>query len=143
MKMIKLITPIGMLITVALLAIYAAYAFWTAYVHVEYLPDYVDEAWIYGLLGALSLVACYGTAMLRPWSQYLVYVLTALFITGWCYSVYSGAAVGYFGVSFSSRTLVAQALAPGLVLVALSCLASWYVFSHFRGARPTGGQLDD
>src|SRR5262245_44830999 len=93
-KMVKLITPIGMLITVALLAIYAAYAFWTAYVHIEYLPDYADEAWIYGSLGALSLVACYGTAMLRPWSQYLVYVLTALFIAGWCYSVYSGAAVG-------------------------------------------------
>ena len=63
--MVKLITPIGMLITVALLALYAVYAFWTAY---------VDKSWIYGFLGVLSLVACYGTAMLRAgrsgWSMY-------------------------------------------------------------------------
>jgi hypothetical protein len=141
--MVKLITPIGMLITVALLAIYAAYAFWTAYVHIEYLPDHLDEAWIYGSLGALSLVACYGTAMLRPWSRYLVYVLTALFIAGWCYSVYSGAAVGYFSVFVPSRVLVAKALAPGLALVVLSCLASLYVFNHFRGARLRVSQLAD
>ena len=121
--MVKLITPIGMLITVALLAIYAAYAFWTVY---------VDQSWIYGLLGGLALVACYGTAMLRPWSRYLVYVLTALFIAAWFYSVYSGASVGYFDFFFSSRLLAAKALAPGFALVLLSCAASWIAFSHFR-----------
>ena len=124
-KMVKLITPIGMLITVALLAIYAAYALWTAY---------LDESWIYGLLGALALVACCGTAMLRAWSQYLVYLLTALFIAAWCYSVYSGAAVGYFDIFFSSQLLVLKALAPGFALVLLSCAASWIAFSYFRRA---------
>lgn len=124
--MIKLITPIGMLITVALLGLYAAYALWTAY---------LDESWIHGLLGGLAFVACYGTAMLRPWSRYLVYLLTTLFIAAWCYSVYSGAAVGYFSVFFSSRALVAKALAPGLMLVVLSCFASWNAFSHFRRTR--------
>ena len=89
--MVKLITPMGMLITLALLVIYAVYAFRTAY---------IDESWIYGLLGVLSLAACYGTAMLRAWSQYLVYSLTALFIAAWCYSVYAGAAVGYFSFFF-------------------------------------------
>lgn len=125
--MAKLITPIGMLITIAVLALYAAYAFWTAC---------VDTSWIYGFLGTLSLVACYGTAMLRPWSQWLVYALTALFIAAWCYSVYVGATVGFFSFFFSSYVLAIKALAPGLALVMLSGLASWNVFSHFRrGAR--------
>lgn len=124
--MVKLVTPIGMLITVALLALYAAYALWTAY---------LDKSWIYGFLGVLSLVACYGTAMLRAWSQWLVYLLTALFIAAWCYSVYAGAAVGFFSFFFSSYLLAAKALAPGFVLVVLSCIASWNAFSHFRGVR--------
>jgi hypothetical protein len=124
--MVKLITPIGMLIMVALLAVYATYAFWTAS---------VDKSWIYGLLGVLSLVACYGTAMLRAWSQWLVYLLTALFIGAWCYSVYAGATVGFFTFFFSSRLLAIKALAPGLVLVMLSCLASWNAFSHFSRVR--------
>jgi hypothetical protein len=124
-KMVKLITPIGMLVTVALLAIYAIYAFWTAY---------VDHSWIYGLLGGLALFACYGTAMLRAWSQYLVYLLTALFTAAWFYSVYSGAMVGYFEIFFSSQLLVIKALAPGFALVLLSGAASWIAYSHFRRA---------
>ena len=122
----KLITPIGMLITVALLAIYAAYAFWTAY---------LDESWVYGLLGCLALVACYGAAMLRVWSQYLVYLLTALFVAAWLYSVYSGAAVGFFSFWYGSQALVMKALAPGIALVLLSCAASWITFRHFRRTR--------
>lgn len=127
--MVKLITPIGMLITVALLAVYGAYAFWTAY---------LDRSWIYGLLGALSIVACVGTAMLRSWSQYLVYLLTTLFIVAWLHSVYAGAAVGYYSFFFSSHWLAAKSLAPGLALVLLSCLASWNAFRHFHLARRIG-----
>ena len=113
--MVKLITPIGMLSTVAVLALYAAYAFWTVY---------LDKSWIYGMLGVLSLVACYGAAMLRGWSQYLVYVLTALFIAAWGYSVYAGAKVGFFSFFYSSHLLAIKALAPGLALVVLSCVAA-------------------
>ena len=91
--MVKLITPIGMLVTVALLAVYAVYSFWTAY---------TDQSWPYALLGLLTLVACIGTALLRAWSQYLVYALTAFFIGGWLYSVYAGAAVGFFSIFFGS-----------------------------------------
>ena len=115
-----------MLITVAVLAWYAAYSFWTAY---------VDKSWIYGLLGVLSLLACAGTAMLRPWSQYLVYPLTAVFVAAWGYSVYAGATVGFFNFFYSSQLLAIKALAPGLALVVLSCIASWNTFSHFRHVR--------
>ena len=34
--------------------------------------------------------------------------------------------------------LAIKALAPGLVLVMLSCLASWNAFSHFRRVRQLG-----
>jgi len=125
LKPFKLITPIGMLVTVALLAIYAAYAFWTAY---------SDKSWMYVSLGVLALVACYGAAMLRAWSQYLVYLLTALFIVAWCYSVYAGAKVDYFVFFFPSYVAVIKTLAPGFGLVLLSCVAAWNTFIHFRRA---------
>lgn len=124
--MIKLITPVGMLVTVALLAIYATYAFWIAY---------TDESLLYAFLGLPCCAACVGTALLRPWSQYLVYALTSLFVVGWFYSVYSGASVGYFGFFFESPTAAAKSLAPGVALVVLSCIASWLTYSHFRAAR--------
>jgi len=120
--MIKLITPMGMLVATALLAVYAAYAFWTA----------IDQSWLYALLGLLSLIACVGTALLRSWSQYLVYVLTAFFVGGWLYSIYAGAMVGYFSYFFASPAAAAMALAPGAALVILSCAMSWISYQHFR-----------
>src|SRR6188474_3377775 len=113
--MIKLITPFGMLFTVSMMALFAVYSFWTGY---------VQNSWLYCVLGLVAVAACVGTAMLRAWSQYLVYFLTFAFIAAWCYSVYAGAAVGYFSFFFSSKLLAAKALAPGFVLVALSGAAS-------------------
>ncbi len=126
--MIKLITPIGILVAVALLAVYAAYAFWTAY---------VDRSWLFVIVGAASFVACIGAAMLRAWSQYLVYALTAGFIVAWCHSVYAAAMVGFFSFFFSSTRLVVAALAPGLALVFISCAASYLTYRHFRSASTT------
>jgi hypothetical protein len=123
--MVKLITPIGMLVTVALLSVYAAYSFWTAY---------TDQSWLHALLGLLTVVTCIGTALLRAWSQYLVYALTAFFIGGWLYSVYAGAAVGFFSIFFESPGAVAKSLAPGIALVILSCVASWISYNHFRAS---------
>ena len=124
--MIKLITPMGMLFTVAVLAVYAAYSFWTAY---------TEQSWAYLLLALLSAVACTGAALLRAWSQYLVHGLTAFFIGGWLHSVYAGAAVGFFGLFFESQTAAAKSLAPGIALVVLSCTASLITYGYFRGLR--------
>jgi hypothetical protein len=135
--MITLITPFGMLITVALLALYAAYAFWTSYTYHSWLwTSYTYHWWLHAVLGVVSLVACIGTALLRAWSQYLVYALTACFVGAWCYSVYMGAAVGFFSFFFSSPAAVAKSLAPGFALVVLSFAASWIAFRHFRRSRP-------
>jgi hypothetical protein len=126
--MIKLITPLGMLFTVALMAVFTVYALWTAH---------IDKSWLYLGLGIVSIAACIGVALLRTWSQYLVYFLTTAFIAGWLHSVYTGATAGYFEFFFSSRLLAAKTLVPGLILVLLSGAANWIAFSHFRRAPQT------
>ena len=97
--MIKLITPLGMLFTVAMMAVLAVYAFWMA--------D-VDHSWLYLVLGIVCIAACIGVALLRAWSQYLVYLLSAAFVAAWIHSVYTGAAAGYFDFFFSSRLVAAR-----------------------------------
>lgn len=119
----KLITPPGMLVTVALLAIYCAYASWTAF---------LDRSWAYVLIALISLAASYGTAMLRPWSRYLVYLLTSGFVAAWCFSLYAGARAGFFEFFFASPLEAARSLAPGLFLAVLSLGCSYIVFRHFH-----------
>jgi hypothetical protein len=121
--MIKLITPPGMLVTVALLAIYSAYASWTAF---------IEKSWVYTIVALVSIAACVGTAFLKSWSRYPVYALTVGFVTGWIYSVYSAAQVGFFGFFFSSPAAAAKSLAPGLLLACLSLVCSYVVLRHFR-----------
>ena len=60
--MIKLITPPGMLVTVALLAIYCAYASWTAF---------IERSWLYAVV-ALFIFLRDGGWFLGPFL--LVYV---------------------------------------------------------------------
>ncbi len=127
--MIKLITPPGMLVTVALLAIYCAYATWTAV---------VERSWIYAMVALISLAACVGTAFLKSWSRYPVYALTAGFVSAWCYSVYAGVQAGFFPFFFSSPAAAAKSLAPGLVLACLSLVCSYVVFRQFRPVAQAG-----
>ena len=91
--MIKLITPISLLITVALLAIYSAYAF---------MIGSIEKSEPLLACGVAAVVASYGTAMMRPWSQYLVYGLSAGFILKWLHSIYYAKSAGYFDLAFSS-----------------------------------------
>ncbi len=114
-------TPIGILITVALSALYGAYSLWTAI---------AAGSWVYALLGAVAVVACVGIAKLRAWSRFLIYCLTVVFLGTWAYSVYSAAAVGYF--SLYSASQIALSLAPEILLLLVSCYCTYVVFKHFR-----------
>jgi hypothetical protein len=120
---IQLITPVGLLLTVALLAIYSAYAFMIGTIE-------RSELLIAG--GVVAVIASYGTAMMRPWSQYLVYGLAAGFVVKWLHSIYYARSAGYFSFAFSSWTELFRSLAPGLVLVVLSGACSYLVFRHFH-----------
>lgn len=124
--MIKLITPPGMLLTVALLVIYGAYAF---------LIGSIEESWALLAGGVVAIVASYGTAMLRPWSRYLVYALAIGFVSKLAQSVIAAIRAGYFRYQFESTQQALWSLAPSLLLVVLSCLCCVLVYRHFRAQR--------
>ena len=124
--MIKLITPPGMLLTVALLAIYSAYAF---------LIGSIERSWMLTAGGIVAVVATYGVAMLKPWSRYLVYLLTAGFFAKLGLSIYGGLVSGYFGFQFGSLRETARSLVPSLLMALLSGTCCAFVFRHFRPTR--------
>jgi hypothetical protein len=126
--MIKLITPPGMLLTVALLVIYGVYAF---------LIGSIEKSWVLLAGGVVAIVASYGTAMLRPWSRYLVYALAMGFVSKLAQSIIAAIRAGYFGFQFKSTQQALWSLAPSLLLVVLSCVCCLLVFRHFRVARAT------
>lgn len=112
-----------MLITVALLALYGAYAGWQAI---------SDHSLMFALVALVSVVACVAAARLLAWSRFLVWLLAAAFIGAWAYSVYAGVVAGYYGAYSGSQ--IAISLAPGVFLVALSVFCAYAVFKQFRAS---------
>jgi phosphate/sulfate permease len=123
--MAHLVTPIGILIAVAVMALCGAYGVMQAV---------TDHSVIGAIAGAAALVAAVGAALLKPWSRYLVYVLTAGIVGVWIYSLYVAGKAGYFTL-YSPSQIVSQ-LAPGTFLVLLSCYCAYAVFRQFRVRTP-------
>lgn len=130
--MIKLITPLGMLVTVALLVIYSLYALRIGL---------LEDSWILSAAGGLSIAAAYGTAMLRPWSQYLVYLLTAGFVGKLVYSILAAIRAGFFDFYFATTLQVVWSLTPGAVMALISCVCALMVFRHFRSRARVASDL--
>ena len=124
--MIKLITPPGMLLTVALLVIYSAYAF---------LIGSIEKSWVLLAGGVAAIVASYGTAMLKPWSRFLVYALTTGFVAKLGNSLVQGYRSGFFGFQFGSVREVLVSLVHSLLLTLLACVCCAIVYRQFR-SRP-------
>lgn len=122
----KLDTPLGMLLTVALLAVYATYSFATAA---------IEDSWTLVAAGVLSIFASVGTALLKPWSRHLVYALSAAFVAKFTYSIKAAADAGYFDMRFDSRLDAALSLLPGFLLVVLSGACCLIVYRHFASRR--------
>ena len=93
--MIRLITPPGMLLTVALLAIYSVCAF---------LIGRIEDSWPLQVASLVAIVASYGTARLRPWSRYLVYLLAAGFVIKMALSIVQAVSAGFFDFQFRTTT---------------------------------------
>ena len=126
--MIELITPPGMLLTTAMLAIYAAYAFLIGRIE--------KSGWLLAA-GFVAVVATYGVAMLRAWSRYLVYLLTAGFLLKLGLSIRDGITSGFFGFFFDAPAAVLKSLAPSLVMALLSGICCYLVYRHFRPTTAT------
>lgn len=121
--MIKLITPPGMLVTVAMLVIYSAYAFSIGS---------IESSWALLAGGALSMIAAYGVAVIRPWSQYLIYGLTLGFVAKLGASIYEGIASGYFGLQFGTVMISSRSLVPAFLMALLSIVCCAIVYRQFR-----------
>ena len=125
----KLITPMSLLLTTALLAIYALAAARIAY---------IEHSWPLAVAAAVSVSAGVGTAFIRPWSRWLVHLISIGFIAKWFWSVWDGYQAGYFDFQFGSeRGAALRSLLPGLAMVILSGLCSWLVQRHFSRTRKT------
>jgi hypothetical protein len=122
----KLITPMGLLVTTALLAIYSVAAANVAL---------IERSYPLAVAAAVSAVACAGTAYMQRWSRYLVHLMTIGFVAKWCWSVYDSYRAGYFEFVRGTIWVSLRPLLPGLALVMLSGVCSWLVHTHFRKAR--------
>lgn len=131
MRALKLITPLPLLFTTALLALYAAGAtrVWL-----------IERSPLLAIGALLAAVASVGTACMQRWSQYLVHLMTTGFVMKWCWSVYDGWQAGYFGFQFGSMPEALRSLLPGLALVLLSAICSWLVHDHFSRTARAGAQ---
>jgi hypothetical protein len=125
--MIKLITPPSLLLTTALLAIYAIAAGRIAY---------LEQSPLLATAAALSAIACCGSALMKRWSQYLVYLLSIGFALKWGWSIYEGYRTGYFDFQFGGTTWrTLRPLVPGFALVVLSGICAWLVRRSFARMR--------
>lgn len=124
--MVKLITPPGMLLTVALLFIYAVYAF---------MIGAIERSWALKSAGTAALIATYGVAMLRPWSRYLVFALTAGFFLKLGISIYEGMVSGFFSFQFGAPLEIARSMAPTMAMAVLSGVCCVLVYRYFRSTR--------
>ncbi len=122
----KLITPPGMLFTTALLVIYATYAF---------LIGSVEDSVPLLAGGLVAAVATYGTAMVRPWSRWLVYLITAGYIAKLGLSFWQAAESGYFDLRFDSTGAAIRSLLPSMTMALLGLVCCGLVWIEF-GAKP-------
>lgn len=118
-------TPLPVLITVALLAVLGAYAAMIAF---------NEQSWPLRVAALVAWVGCIGAALMRRWSQWIVYALSVAYLLHWSGSVYAALEAGYFGHELNRR--VVRSLVPEGVLVLLCGYCCFAVFHQFaRRAR--------
>lgn len=91
---------------------------------------YVQPHWFGIALAAVSVAAGIGLWLGKPWSQYLVHVVSFVVAGQWLW-----AAISYYSMTGwpSEKTFGHMiALIPGLCIVALSIASSILAFRYFR-----------
>jgi hypothetical protein len=119
----RLITPPALLFTTAMLAIYATYAF---------LIGSIEDSVPLLTAGVLSVVSCIGTALMKPWSRYFVYLVTLGLAARFAASVRAAHAAGYFEFQYASTNEAVRSLVPETSIMALGLLCCVLVYLHFR-----------
>ena len=121
----NLVTPKGILVTVALLALYCAFALWFGW---------TQRRWPMLAVGLVAAFACVGAANMQRWSRFVVYAMSAGFGATWLYSIYAAARVGYFH-PLAWRTNILP-MTPGIALLLVALFCSLMVHRHLGGPGP-------
>jgi hypothetical protein len=116
-------TPRGILVTVAFLALYCAFAVWFGLTH---------RYWLMVAIGLLAAIGCVGAANMLRWSRFVTYALSIGFAASWLYSICIAARVGYFG-PLAWQTIILS-LMPGFLLLIIACFCSWMTHRHLASA---------
>jgi hypothetical protein len=110
-----------MLITVAVLALYAALACWQMVAF---------HIWIEAAFALVAAVAAVSAALMRPWSRYPVYLLSIALTAFWIVSIRTSYARGYFRTYPLAHVLAS--LLPETLLVLLLGYCSYAVYRQFQ-----------
>jgi hypothetical protein len=102
-------------------ALYGAYALSAVYAHPQ---------WFVFALAAASLAAGIGLWLHKPWSQYLVYIVSFVVAGQWLWAAISH--YSRIGWPTEQRAGHIIGLIPGLCIVALAVGSSVLVFRRFR-----------
>jgi hypothetical protein len=112
-----------MLVTVAFLALYCAFAAWIGLTH---------RNWLMVSIALLAAIACVGAANMLRWSRFVIDALSVGFAAIWLYSIYASERVGYFG-PLAWQTIILS-LMPGSVLLIVAGFCSWVTHRHLGTA---------
>ena len=105
------------------LTVYSSYSLWVAQVY---------SRWGYAVFGVIGLVTAVGLWLKKPWSQYLAYVLGALFIGTWMFIVWQ---INVQGWPYEDTMQSVISLVPGVLMIIVvlgSCFVVWRVFRRER-----------
>lgn len=82
----------------------------------------------------LSFSAVYGLFNKKSWSQFPVYVLSAVVIVAWSYSLIHSFDYGWMDEDIG---IIILSLLPGIIIVILALASCVIVYRHFRNLRKT------
>jgi hypothetical protein len=102
---------------------YAAYSVWAGF---------RSEVWGYAVFGVACGVTAIALWLRKSWSQYLLYILGALFIGTWIWSVLQ--VVGR-DPPFESALESVISFVPGLLMVGVIMISCWVVRKAFTRER--------
>ena len=117
-------TPQGILVAVAFLALYCAFALWFGITH---------SSWLMLVVGVIAAIGCVAAASMQRGSRYLVFALSLGLGATWLDSIYSAARVGYFVPIPWYSTMVS--LMPGTAMLLVAAFCSLMVQRHFGAPR--------